>query len=150
MGKIKKAIILAAGLGTRLKSVGYEIPKCLLRFGGETILEKLLKELDSIGIQKVVLITGHKEYKIKQTIGNEFGKIKIQYVFNKIYDKTNNIYSLWLVRDQLNEDLLLFESDLLIRPGIIKNFVDIESEDVMMLEKFRQGLDGTVVSLNDN
>ena len=83
-----KAIILVAGMGTRLKPLTNEIPKCLTEVNGKPILINMIENLEKRGIEETILLIGYLGEKIKEKIDNIFGNMKITYVENKIYDKT--------------------------------------------------------------
>ena len=105
MAKLK-TIILAAGSGTRLLPLTENIPKCLVEVGEIPILINTLNCLNKNCIEECVIVVGHHAEKVMGSIGNEFEDIKITYVENKIFEKTGNIYSLWLAKLYLNDEAL--------------------------------------------
>jgi len=105
--RIRKAIILAAGVGDRLRPFTHENPKCLAEVTGVPILENALKHLASLGTEEVVIVVGHHKERIIETVGSNYLGMSIVYVVSKDYATTNNIYSLWLARAHLEEDVLL-------------------------------------------
>jgi len=118
-----KTIILAAGSGTRLMPLTENIPKCLVEVGEISILSNTLNCLNKNGIEECVIVVGHHAEKVVGCIGDEFKDIKITYVENKIFEKTSNIYSLWLAKLYLNDDVLLIEGDIFLKMPLSKNFV---------------------------
>lgn len=147
MLKPKKAIILAAGLGTRLRPLTDKIPKSLIEINGKTILVNALEKLEKNNIKEVILVVGYLKNKIKEKVGDRFGKIKITYIENDIYDKTNNSYSLWLGLKDLNEDVLIMEGDIFFENKLLKEFLEDERENLTIVEKYNPNLDGTFVEL---
>ena len=119
-----KAIILVAGRGTRLKPLTDTIPKCLTEVNGKPILFNALEHLEKNKIEETILVVGYLRDKIEERIGNFFGNMKITYVKNDIYDKTNTSYSLWLaLKDLLIDDsLLVLEGDVFFEEELLKRF----------------------------
>ena len=96
-----QAIILAAGMGRRLGELTDDNTKCMLEVNGTRLIHRTLDNLTEVGIKRVILVVGYKAENVKRLIGNRYKDIDIVYVENKIYDKTNNIYSLYLAKDYL-------------------------------------------------
>lgn len=101
-----RAIILAAGLGTRLLPLTQDIPKTLLTIAGETFLERQLRILRKCGMKDITIVTGYHSEKIAELYGEE---LSIRY--NPEYQRTGNIFSLWTVRDLLTDDVLIISAD---------------------------------------
>lgn len=119
--KTKEAIILAAGKGTRLAPLTKDIPKCLVKVNNKTILENTLNILNENGIEKVTIVTGYLEDKIRETIGQRYLNMDINYIYNKKYEITNNIYSLYLALKIQKNSTWIFESDVYLDKGILSN-----------------------------
>ena len=116
-----QAIILAAGMGRRLKELTQNNTKCMVKVCGITLIERLLRQLDGLRLEKIVIVVGYEGQKLIDFIGTLNIHTHIDYIDNPVYDKTNNIYSLYLARGELvNDDTLLFESDIIISDGIIE------------------------------
>ena len=114
-----QAIILAAGMGKRLQELTASNTKCMVKVNGETLISRVLHQLDKLNLQRVVIVTGYEGQKLRDYI-NTLGDIQtnIEYIYNPVYDKTNNIYSLALAKDcLLKDDTLLLESDLIFEDG---------------------------------
>ena len=116
-----KAMILAAGMGTRLHPITKSIPKCLVPVNSKPILEHQFEALLLAGIRDVVLVVGHLAELLSEKYGSSYGGMNIHYVENRQYDRTNNIYSLWLARQHLNSQVLLLEGDLVLNPNCCKD-----------------------------
>ena len=120
MSGIKKAIVLAAGLGSRLKPLTEEIPKCLTEVNGKAILEHTLKILEGNGIDETVIVVGYLGNVVIDKIGYKYGNMKITYLWNEVYDKTNSMYSAWLAREYLEQGAILIEGDTVFEEALIK------------------------------
>jgi choline kinase len=115
-----KAVILAAGVASRLRPWTDAIPKCLLPLGGGTLLGRTLDALEAGGVRDVVLVTGYLEEQIRRYVGERRSEMRVKFVRNDLYATTNNIYSLWLARAAvLGGSMLLLDSDILFDPAII-------------------------------
>ncbi len=116
-----QAMMLAAGMGKRLKDLTSDNTKCMLEVHGKSLLERALDILVDNGITKMVLVVGYKGENVIELIGDNYRGMPIEYINNPIYNETNNIYSLYLAKKQLEEDdTLLLESDLIFEPEIIE------------------------------
>lgn len=113
-----RAIILAAGLGSRIKKLNPYKPKCLIEIGGTSILERLVNQFLEHGIKKIIIITGYKSILIKK----KFSKIA-NINFYPRYKKTNNFYTLYHFRHLLNQDTIISFADIILDNKIIKKLV---------------------------
>ncbi|MBN2137842.1 MAG: phosphocholine cytidylyltransferase family protein [Sedimentisphaerales bacterium] len=145
-----QAVILAAGYGKRLQPITNRIPKCLVPVNGKPLLVRSLELLDVRGVDNVVIVVGHMKEKVYEAIGHQFGNMKISYIENDIYDKTNNVYSLWLARDRLNEESLLLECDLCYDGSLIDALLDKRRNCGVLVSKYDGStMDGTVVRIGE-
>ena len=145
-----QGLILAAGTGSRLGKYTKENTKCMLEINGKTIISQALDNLDSIGITKLILVVGYKKDNLIEHLGYKYKNIDIEYIENPIYDKTNNIYSLFLARDKLaQDDTILLESDILFDKKIVKDLIDDSRKSLAIVDKYQAWMDGTSVSLDD-
>jgi len=146
-----QAIILAAGMGNRLGKYTQNNTKCMLSINGKTLAEHALDALNDAGIKKCVFVVGYKKENVIAFLGNRYKNIDITYVSNDIYDKTNNIYSLYLAKDYLiQDDTLLLESDLIFESRIITEMLADSNPTIAAVARFESWMDGTVVQLSDN
>lgn len=115
-----QAIILAAGMGKRLGELTKGHTKCMIEVGGETLISRLLHQLDLYKLSRVVMVIGYKAHELKKYLQTLDIQTPIEFVENTVYDKTNNIYSLYMAKDWLQkEDTLLFESDIIMENAVI-------------------------------
>lgn len=141
-----QAIILAAGYGKRLRPLTDSVPKCLVPVGGKPLLVRSLELLDARGVHDVLLVVGHMKDKVYQAVGHQFGRMRVSYVENDLYDKTNNVYSLWLARDRLLDDVLLLECDLCYDASVLDALLAQRTGCNVLLSKYDPScMDGTVV-----
>tara|TARA_Y100000590_G_C15736107_1_gene1018613 strand:+ start:371 stop:1093 length:723 start_codon:yes stop_codon:yes gene_type:complete len=136
--KIKKALILAAGKGTRIRGITKNKPKCLLRFKDKTIIEILIEKLRSEGINKITVVTGYQSEKIKKKLKNS-----VKYINYPNYNKTNNLHTLLYAKRELNEPLLCIFSDLLLSQKIIKKMA-LSKKDICLAIDTKSKLEGTM------
>lgn len=126
-----KAIILAAGAGTRLRPATNDIPKVLVEVGGISILDHQLSALLKHGIDQVIITTGPFREKLEKHVKRN-SRVSAQFVHNPIYDSTNNIYSLWLARDLIADDVLLLHGDLLFDDVLVSRLVETAGDSVLV------------------
>lgn len=145
-----QAIILAAGMGRRLGEYTQGNTKCMLEVNGVKLIDRALESLLEAGISRVVLVVGYKAQNVIDYVGNSYKGMPIVYVTNAVYDKTNNIYSLYLAKEYLlQEDTILLESDLIYDASIIKKLVEDPFPNLALVAKYETWMDGTMVCIND-
>lgn len=148
-----QAIILAAGMGKRLGELTKENTKCMVEVGGVRLIERALRILDKKNLSKIVLVVGYQYENLIAFIETLKIHTPIQYIVNDIYDKTNNIYSLALAKEEMmQEDTLLLESDLIFEECLIDLLIEDERDSLALVDKFENWMDGTciVVDQDDN
>jgi choline kinase len=129
-----KSVILAAGISARLRPLTNNTPKCLLKIGGKTILERTLDNLLAYNLNDVIIVTGYLEDQIKNFVTIHYPKLNVTYIFNDKYDTTNNIYSLWMTKDLvMNNDVLLMDSDILFDKKILGLLLNSEFSNCLAL-----------------
>ena len=150
-----QAIILAAGMGRRLGDYTKDNTKCMVPVNGVRLIDRLLGQLAKQNLQRVVIVVGYKGKELREYITLQYGKqltanCQLQFAENPVYDKTNNIYSLALVKDKLQEDdTLLIESDLIFGDRMIPMIVDNAYPNLALVAKYETWMDGTMVRLDD-
>ncbi len=147
-----QAIILAAGMGKRLKELTQNNTKCMVEVNGVTLIDRMLHQIDELHLSRIVIVIGYEGQKLIDYITMLDINTPIVYVNNSIYDKTNNIYSLSLAKDWLcKDDTLLFESDLIFEDSVLKVLVDDPRDTLALVDKYESWMDGTCVKLaNDD
>nr|WP_296008714.1 aminotransferase class I/II-fold pyridoxal phosphate-dependent enzyme [uncultured Blautia sp.] len=145
-----QAIILAAGMGKRLKELTSNATKCMVEVNGVTMIERMLSQLEQLKLNRIVVVVGYEGEKLMKYIDTLKIHTPIVYVNNEIYYKTNNIYSLFMAKDYLVEDdTLLLESDLIFEDAVLKRLLDNPYPSLALVAKFESWMDGTVVTLDE-
>ncbi|MBR6960781.1 MAG: aminotransferase class I/II-fold pyridoxal phosphate-dependent enzyme [Clostridiales bacterium] len=143
-----QAIILAAGMGKRLKELTSDNTKCMVKVNGVTLIERMLRQIERQNVSRIVVVTGYQGQKLRDYIETLGIKTPVVFIDNPIYDKTNNIYSLALASDKLcEEDTLLFESDLIFEDTILEDLVQDPRPTLALVDKYEAWMDGTCVKL---
>ena len=146
-----QAIILAAGMGRRLGDYTKDNTKCMVPVNGVRLIDRLLGQLAKQQLNRVIIVVGYKGKELREYIGNRYDSLlNIEFAENPVYDKTNNIYSLAIVKDKLQEDdTVLIESDLIFGDRMIPMIVDNAYPNLALVAKYETWMDGTMVRLDD-
>ena len=151
-----QALILAAGMGKRLGRYTKDATKCMVPVNGKTLIEYAIESLIDNNIKKLIIVVGYKSQILIDFISSKFNEsnlngMKIEYIENKVYDKTNNIYSLYLACNELiKDDTILLESDLIFKPEIITSLLQNKEKNLAVVSKFESWMDGTCTLLDEN
>lgn len=146
-----QAIILAAGMGKRLGEYTKNNTKCMVPVNGIRLIDRLLGQLSKLHLSRVVIVIGYEGKKLKDYLGDSYQGLKIEYVDNPVYDKTNNIYSLFLAKDKMIEDeTILVESDLIFQDGMFDLLVDNPYPNLALVAKYESWMDGTMVRIDED
>ncbi len=145
--RVSTALLLAAGNGTRLSPLTDTKPKCLVHLNGVSMLERLVGSLKSYGFKRLVIVVGHQEQCIRDYLGTRSGNMEITYVSSPLYKTTNNIYSLWLARNLINEPFLLLESDVVFQRHLLKNML---WPDRIAIARLKPWMNGTTVTIDNH
>ena len=139
---VTTALLLAAGTGSRLSPLTRTSPKCLTEVGGLPILERLVNNLRENGIERLVVVIGHLGDCIRDFLNDKAGDMLVDYIHSPKYRTTNNIYSLWLAREQIREPFLLVESDLVFDASMLE---DMLHPDRIAISRTRPWMKGSTV-----
>jgi len=142
--RVRTAVLLAAGLGSRLAPLTDAVPKCLVCVSGVPILGRLVLALNGHGFERLVVVTGYKAAAIRDYLGERFGGITIEYIVSPLFETTNNIYSLWLARDVIDDAFLLVESDLVFDEDLLAPLLH---PDRIAVSRQLPWMSGTTVTL---
>ncbi len=143
---MKLAVFLLAGGGTRLKRYTQSRPKCLVEVAGQPLLLRMLDYLSRAGIERCILVVGYRAEMIRETVGDIYHDMKIVYIENSIWATTNNVVSLEMAIDAIDDDFILLEGDLIFTWEAFKKVL---SPDSMAVDQFQAFMDGTVVNVNN-
>ncbi|BHH84544.1 phosphocholine cytidylyltransferase family protein [Desulforhopalus sp. 52FAK] len=145
--QVRTALLLAAGTGSRLAPLTDSMPKCMVEVNEITILERLISTLQDHDFNRLVVVVGHQGESIRNYLGARKGGMDITYITSPLYKTTNNIYSLWLAREEIDEPFLLIESDLVFDSEMLTNML---SPDRIAVAKIEPWMNGTTVTLNNH
>lgn len=146
-----QAIILAAGMGKRLKELTHDNTKCMVKVNGTSLIDRMLHQLDAKHLSRIVIVTGYEGKKLIDYIETLGINTPICYVDNPVYDKTNNIYSLSLAKEYLiKEDTLLFESDIIFEDSVIDCLIADPRDTLALVDEYEPWMDGTCIRLDED
>ena len=136
-----KAIILAAGMASRLRPLTLTTPKSLLKVGERSLLQRSMDALIANGVKEFCVVTGYLHEMIEDFVRKQYAdSIKVTFIYNKVYETTNNIYSLWLARPFAEgQEVLLLDSDLLYDPLIVTRVLASDAPNVLTLIRHELG-----------
>ena len=114
-----KAIILAAGIGKRLRPLTNKVPKCLIEINGRPILSYLIENFLHYGVKDIIFAVGYLDKSIKRFMAKNFPQVNTTYINNPKYESTNTIYSLWLLKDVIDDDMVLVHGDMIFEKRLL-------------------------------
>ena len=146
-----QAVILAAGMGKRLGAYTKDNTKCMLPVNGVRLIDRLIPQLATLNLNRIIIVVGYKGENLKQHLSGKYDSlVKIEFIDNPVYDKTNNIYSLSLAKDKLVEDdTILVESDLIFDDSLFQLIADSTYPNLALVAKYESWMDGTMVRIDD-
>ncbi len=145
-----QGLILAAGMGSRLKHLTQNQTKSMVEVNGVSLIKRMLTQLSALPLERVIIVTGYEAQKFEAYINDLQLDIPITYVHNDIYDTTNNIYSLYLAKDEmLKDDTILLESDLIFDDALLTNLLADKRPNLAVVAAYEPWMDGTCVELDD-
>lgn len=145
-----QAIILAAGMGRRLGEFTANNTKCMLEVNGVRLIDRMLGQLLTLDLSRIIIVVGYGGQNLIDYINSRYHNDKIVFIENPVYYKTNNIYSLWLAKNQMaEEDTLLLESDLIFEDKLLQTAIDSPYMDCALVSKYETWMDGTMVRIDD-
>lgn len=143
--QVGTALLLAAGTGSRLSPLTDTTAKCLVEVSGIPILERLTRCLSDYGFSRLIVVVGHQAAAIRDYLGDHSHGMEISYVASPLYKTTNNIYSLWLARNVIDEPFLLVESDLVFGESLLEEMLQ---PDRIAVSRQLPWMNGTTVTLD--
>ena len=146
---VRRAVILAAGMGSRLSPLTLETPKCLTEINGQPILLRALRALASQGLSEAVIVVGHHAHKVRERVGSSCCGLAISYVDAPRYLTTNNIRSLWDARDYCDEDIVLLEGDVVFDEKVLAEILQ-QPGSAAAVVPYQRELSGTIVRRDAN
>lgn len=146
-----QAIILAAGMGKRLGELTKNNTKCMVEVGGVKLIERALRILDKKSLSRIILVVGYQYENLTTFVNSLQLATPIEYIVNDVYNRTNNIFSLSLAKEQMmQEDTLLLESDLIFEERLIDLLIEDKRDTLALVDKFESWMDGTCIVVDEN
>lgn len=147
-----QAIILAAGMGKRLGELTKGNTKCMVEVNGVKLIDRVICQLEKYNFSRIIIVIGYKGNELRNYLTDKYGdSVNIEYVENRIYDKTNNIYSLSLAKDKLIEDdTILLESDLIFEDEVLDKIIKHPESNLALVSKYQTWMDGTMVTIDED
>lgn len=147
----KRAVILAAGIGSRLRPLTDLRPKPLVEVNGTSILHNALRNLKAVGVEEVTIVVGYRKDAVQYACGTRFGGLEIKYVESSVFDHTGSAYSLWLARDTLlSGDCFLLEGDVFFEENALRYLITSHAPDAAAVAPFDELMEGSAVLLSDS
>ncbi len=138
-------------MGKRLGEYTKNNTKCMVPVNGVPLIDRLLRQLNGLRLKRIIIVVGYEGQKLIDYINVNYSNLNIEFVFNHVYDKTNNIYSLALAKDKMIEDdTILVESDLIFEDGMFELLVNNPFPNLALVAKYETWMDGTMVRIDDN
>lgn len=138
-------------MGRRLGEFTADNTKCMLEVNGVRLIDRMLGQLLRLNLNRIVIVIGYEGAKLKSYLTKNHPSLPIEFVENNVYDRTNNIYSLWLARGFMAEDeTLLLESDLIYEDAILEAAVKTPLKNVALVSKYETWMDGTMVRIDED
>jgi len=148
-GDEMQALILAAGMGTRLKDLTKNAAKCMVKVDGKPLIERMLCQLDELELSEIHIVVGYMARDVISFVRSLKIRTPVRFIENELYATTNNIYSLYMAREVLKkDDTLLLESDLILSDGILGRLADSPHPNVALVAPYESWMDGTVVKVD--
>ena len=122
------------------------------RVNGIRLIDRMITQLSKFNLNRLVIVVGYEGKKLIDYIGHRYDDIlKIEYINNPIYDRTNNIYSLALAKEELcKDDTILLESDLIFEDRMLELLINHRDPDLALVAKYETWMDGTMVCVDND
>lgn len=145
-----QAIILAAGMGKRLKHLTQNNTKCMVKVNGVPLIDRMLGQIEKHHLSRIIIVAGYEGEKLIRHVRKLDIQTPVVFIRNDRYDQTNNIYSLSLVADWLcQEDTLLFESDLIFEDSVLEELICDRRSTLALADRYESWMDGTCMKLDE-
>ncbi len=133
-------------MGRRLRELTEGNTKCMLEVNGVRLIDRFINKLSSLDLTKIVIVVGYERENLMDYVRQTYPALNVEFVENPVYDRTNNIYSLWLAKDYLmSDDTLLLESDLIFEDGVIDCALESAYPNIALVAKYEPWMDGTMI-----
>jgi choline kinase len=136
-----KAIILSAGQGSRLGQLTHDRPKCLIDFAGRTLLDRQLDTLAANGVDEAVVVTGFRDEQVEAALARRAGGPRVRTIYNPFYKVADNLGSLFIARDELAGDCLVWNGDTLVSDALMARVVGNDRQGICVTIDRKDGYD---------
>lgn len=137
-------------MGKRLGELTKENTKCMVEVNGIRLIDRLMGQLERLHLNRIVVVIGYQGEQLREHICAGFAHLPIEFVENKVYDRTNNIYSLALAKEYLvADDTLLIESDLIVEESLFTLITESRQPNIALVSKYKSWMDGTMIQMDD-
>ena len=138
-------------MGKRLGEYTRNNTKCMVEVNGTRLIDRMIRQLVPLGLDRLVMVVGYHGRELMEYLGNERYGLRIEYVENPVYDRTNNIYSLALAKEWLRaDDTILLESDLIFDDTMLSLLLDNPLPNLALVAKYESWMDGTMVRIDED
>jgi L-glutamine-phosphate cytidylyltransferase len=126
-----KAIILAAGQGTRLRPLTNDKPKCMVEFRGKPIIDYIVESLEEANITNIHIVNGYK----KEVLESYMATQDVKFLTNPNFDSTNMVSTLFCAETEMDDDIIVSYADIIYNPKVIKNLLDSDSDLSVVVDR---------------
>lgn len=131
-----KAVILAAGVGSRIRPLTDDCPKCLLSVAGIPILERMIRNCQRCGITEFVVVLGYLHERVRRFVNDTFPGLRVSFIINEKYVETNTGYSLMLAEQNLGgTGFVKFDADVVFDSEILRHLIDSEFQNALCIDR---------------
>jgi NDP-sugar pyrophosphorylase family protein len=145
---VRRAIVLAAGLGSRLGAHTAEVPKCLVDVNGIPILANALEHLEAAGIEETTVVVGYRAEAVRRRFGHALQRMRLSYCLNAAFRTTNTCRSLKLALDSIDDAVLVLEGDVFFERRVLEDVLAISTPDATVVARWTPAIDGSVVDID--
>ena len=129
-----KAVILAAGVGRRLRALTQRRPKCLIEIGGRSLLSRYFDVLLDLGLTRICLVVGYKHDLIREAVASSPSSLEVTFLVNAAFER-GSIGSLWVARQVFDDDLVIMDADVLFHPTILSRLLTSSSPNALLMDE---------------
>ena len=129
-----KAVILAAGVGRRLRALTQRRPKCLIEIGGRSLLSRYFDVLLDLGLTRICLVVGYKHELIREAVASYPSFLEVTFLVNAAFER-GSIGSLWVARQVFDDDLVIMDADVLFHPTILSRLLTSSSPNALLMDE---------------
>lgn len=147
-----QALMLAAGMGKRLGKYTNNNTKCMVEVAGKKLIDRAIEAVEEAGINKMILVVGYEGQNLIDYIKANYAdsQMQFEFIYNKDYATSNNIYSFYLAKDYVvKDDTVLLESDLIYDKSLIRKMMTVKHKNLVAVARYKSWMDGTVVTCDD-